>query len=198
MLSFENKDKNLLYISQGGILNKPIAGFSFGLVKGKLNLIKSRKDLYLERNKSLMESVEGDCTLNLKNSTIKSRGEEYFEEAAERKTKIQKKRIIERHLKLDKIAKIHQNNLDRIAAEKEAQKNNIASNMRQGMSRSTSAPDIFDVNMNYNLTNEKIDEINFNKQRYYDIVYSKNKDYLDKFHMRRIKIEKDRIKEEKK
>ena len=40
-----------------------------------------------------MESVEGDCTLNLKNSTIKSRGEDYFEEAAERKKKMQKKKI---------------------------------------------------------------------------------------------------------
>ena len=192
MLSIDNKDKNLLYISQGGILNKPIAGYTFGIVKGKLNLIKSRKDLYLERNKSLMESVEGDCTLNLKNSTIKSRGEDYFEEAAERKNKMQKKRLIERHLKLDKIAKIHQNNLDRIAAEKEAQKINLNAS-KQGMSRSTSAPDVLD----YNLTGEKLDEINFNKQRYYDIVYSKNKYYLDKFHMRRIKIEKDRIKEER-
>ena len=185
MLSLENKDKNLLYISQGGILNKPIVGYSFGIVKGKLNLIKSRKDLYLERNKSLMESIEGDCTLNMKNSTIKSKGEEYFEEVEKRKNKIQKKRIIERHLKLEKIAKIHQNNLDRIAAEKEA----------QTINRSSSAPDIFESNLN--LTNDKNEEIMLNKQRYYDIVYSKNKDYLDKFHIRRLKIEKDKIKEEK-
>ena len=194
MLPLESKDKNLLYISQGGILNKPIKGYSFGLIKGKLNLIKSRKDLYLERNRNLMESIEGDCTLNVKNSTIKSRGEDYFEEAAERKNKIQKKLISDRHIKLDRIARIHQNNLDRIAAEKEAQKNNINPNMRN-MNRSSSAPDLFDIN--YNLNSEKNDEINFNKQRYYDIVYSKNKDYLDKFHMRRIKIEKDRINEEK-
>ena len=191
MLPLENKDKNLLYISQGGILNKPIAGYSFGIVKGKLNLIKSRKDLYLERNKNLMESIEGDCTLNQKNTTVKSRGDEYFEEAAERKIKIQKKRIIERNLKLEKIAKIHQNNLDRIAAEKESQTN-------YGMNKSSSMPDLFTNNLNYNLTSDKNDEINSNKQRYYDVVYSKNKDYLDKFHIRRIKIEKDKIKEEKK
>ena len=189
MVSLDNKDKNLLYISQGGILNKPIVGYSFGIVKGKLNLIKSRKDLYLERNKTLMESIEGDCTLNMKNSTIKSKGEEYFEEVEKRKNKIQKKRIIERHLKLEKIAKIHQNNLDRIAAEKEAQTNNMI------ISRSSSAPDIFDKNLN--LTNERNDEMILNKQRYYNIVYSKNKDYLDKFHIRRLKIEKDKIKEEK-
>ena len=188
MLPIEIKDKNLLYISQGGILNKPIMGYTFGIVKGKLNLIKSRKDLYLERNKSLMESIEGDCTLNNKNSTIKSRGEEYFEEAAERKNNIKQKRIIERHLKLEKIARIHQNNLDRINLLKTSGK----------MGRSSSAPDLFDHNNDiYNLTNEKNDEILFNKQRYYDIVFLKNKDYLDKFNARRAKMEKDRIKEEK-
>ena len=189
----ENKEKNLLYISQGGILNKPIAGFTFGLVKGKLNLIKSRKDLYLERNKNLIESIEGDCTLNAKNSTVKSRGEDYFQQVAERKNNIQKNRIIERHLKLEKIAKIHQNNLDRIAAEKDSQKNNINIGTKYGISRSSSAPDIFD----HSLTNEKTEEMIINKKRYYDVVYSKNKDYLDKFNLRRIKIEKDRIKEEK-
>ena len=192
MQSVENKDKNLLYISQGGILNKPIAGYSFGIVKGKLNLIKTRKDLYLERNKDLLETIEGDCTLNNKNTTIKSRGDDYFEEAAERKNNIQKKRIFERTLKLDKIAKIHQNNLDKIAAEKEAQQKNINSNRRY-MNKSSSMPNIF----SFNLTGDKIDEIKSNKQLFYDIIYSKNKEYLDKFHIRRIRIEKDRIKEEK-
>ena len=100
-----------------------------------------------------MESIEGDCTLNMKNSTIKSKGEEYFEEVEKRKNKIQKKRIIERHLKLEKIAKIHQNNLDRIAAEKEA----------QTINRSSSAPYIFENNLN--LINDKNDEIILNKQK---------------------------------
>ena len=192
--SVENKDKNLLYISQGGILNKPIVGFSFGLVKGKLNLIKTRKELLLERNKEIMESIEGDCTLNNKNiTTIKSRGNDYFEEAAERKSNIQKKRIFERTLKLDKIAKMHKNNLDKIAAEKEAQQKNINSNKRY-MNKSSSMPNLF----SYNLTGDKNDEMKNNKQMFYDMFYSKNKEYLDKFHIRRIKIEKDRINEEKK
>ena len=189
ILSIDNKDKNLLYISQGGILNKPIVGYSFGIVKGKLNLIKSRKDLYLERNKSLMESIEGDCTLSMKNSTTKSKGEEYFKEVEKRKYTIQKKRIIERNIKLEKIAKIHQKNLDRIAAEKEAQTQNIIIN------RSSSAPDIYDNN--FNLTIDKNYELISNKQRFYDIIYYNNKDYLDKFHIRRLKIEKYKIKEEK-
>ena len=125
ILPIENKDKNLLYISQGGIINKPIAGYSFGIVKGKLNLIKTREHLLLERNKDILESIGGDCTLNKKNTTIRTRGDDYFEEAALRKSDIQKKRIIERSLKLDKISKMHKSNLDKIAAEKEAEQKNI-------------------------------------------------------------------------
>ena len=184
LLSVENnKDKNLLYISQGGILNKPIVGFTFGTTKGKLNLIKSRKELCLERNKSLIESIEGDCTLNNKNLSVKSRGEEYFKEVEKRKEKIKKERRIERNLKLDKIAKIHQNNLDRITSEKELD------NKIYRMNKSSSGPLLFENELN---ENKKKQEINFNKQRYYDILYNKNKDYLDKFKSRRIKIEKDR------
>ena len=188
LLSVENsKEKNLLYISQGGILNKPIIGFTFGTTKGKLNLIKSRKELCLERNKSLIESIEGDCTLNIKNSSVRSRGEDYFKKVEKRKEKIKKERVFERNLKLDKIAKIHQNNLDRIASEKELDKKN------QIMNKSSSSP-LFDNELN---ENKKKQEINYNKQRYYDIIYIKNKDYLDKFKSRRIKIEKDRKREDK-
>jgi len=183
LLSVENsKEKNLLYISQGGILNKPIMGFTFGTTKGKLNLIKSRKELCLERNKSLIESIEGDCTLNVKNSSVRSRGEDYFKEVEKRKEKIKKERVIERNLKLDKISKIHQNNLDRIASEKELD------NKNKIMNKSSSSP-LFDNELNENKNKQ---EINYNKQRYYDIIYNKNKDYLDKFKSRRIKIEKDR------
>ena len=45
--------------------------------------------------------------------------------------------------------------------------------------------------------NEKFDANLLNKQRYYEIVYAKNREYLDKFQIRRIKIEKDKILEEK-
>ena len=195
LLSFEDKkEKNLLYISQGGILNKPISGYTFGILKGKLNLIKSRKDLYLERNKSLMESIEGDNSLNLKHSNAKIKNEEYFIEAEKRKNKIQKERINERKLKLDKIAKIHQNNLNKIASEKDLQNDII----NQKMNKSTSSPNLFNNSLNNNYQNENNEELNYNKQRYYDVIYNKNKDYMDKFNVRKIKIEKEKIKEEKK
>ena len=87
--------------------------------------------------------------------------------------------ILERQEKLGKIEQIHKNNLEKIAAEKEAQNNILIPKMR----RSSSAPDL-------NITEE-------NKQRYYDIVYGKNKDHLDKFKKRRLEIEKDKMRKEK-
>ena len=171
--------KNLMYITSGGILNKPIVGYSFGLVKGRLNLVKSRRDLNRERNKSFRESIEKDGSFNIQNTTITYKPEIYFEQASLRKNMIQSKRIIERQQKFEKLDKIHQDNLNRIAEEKEAQKNIIIPRIR----RSSSAEDI-------SITNE-------NKRRYYDVVYGKNKDYLNKFNKRRIEIEKEKIREEK-
>ena len=180
MLNTDNKDKkNVLYITSGGILNKPIIGYTFGVVKGRLNLVKSRKELIKERNKSLRESIEGDASLNIQNSTMNYKPEEYFEQASLRKSMLQNKRIIERQQKLAKLDKIHQDNLNRIAKEKEAQKNMIIPQLR----RSSSAPDIY--------------ETNENKKRYYDVVYGKNKEYLSKFNLRRMEIEKEKIREEK-
>ena len=175
---FKDK-KSIMYITSGGIINKPIVGYTFGLVKGRLNLVKSRRELNKERNKSFKESLEQDGSFNIQNSTMNTKPEIYFEQASFRKNLIQSKRIIERQQKMEKLDKIHQDNLNRIAAEKEAQKNMIIPRIQ----RSSSAPDI-------NITNE-------NKKRYYDIVYGKNKEYLYKFNKRRIEIEKEKIREEK-
>ena len=180
IMNTDNKEKkSLMYISNGGILNKPIIGYTFGITEGRLNLVKSRRDLNKQRNKTLTESIEGDFTLNLKPNTLNYKPETYFEEASARKSQILSKRILERQEKLGKIEQIHKNNLEKIAAEKEAQKNIIIPKMK----RSPSAPDL-------NVSNE-------NKKRYYDIVYGKNKDHLDKFKKRRIEIEKDKIRREK-
>ena len=176
----DNKEKkSLMYISNGGILNKPLIGYTFGITEGRLNLVKSRRDLNKQRSKNLTESIEGDFTLNMKTSTLNYKPETYFEEASARRSQILSKRILERQEKLGKIEQIHKNNLEKIAAEKEAQNNILIPKMR----RSSSAPDL-------NITEE-------NKQRYYDIVYGKNKDHLDKFKKRRLEIEKDKIRKEK-
>ena len=179
-ITTDNRDKkNIIYITSGGIINKLIVGYTFGLVEGKLNLVKSRRELNKERNKSFKESLEQDGSFTIQNSSMNYKPEIYFEQASLRKNMIQSKRIIERQHKMEKLDKIHQDNLNRIAEEKEAQKNMIIPKIQ----RSSSAPDI-------NITNE-------NKKRYYDIVYGKNKEYLYKFNKRRIEIEKEKIREEK-
>ena len=177
----DNKEKrDVMYIESGGTLNKPIFGFSFGISKGRLNLVKARRDLNQVRAKNLIESIEGDSSINLRSSTINYKSENYLEEASARKSLIQSNRIKERQKKLKKIEKIHHDNLEKIAAEKEAQRNLIIPTLR----RSSSAPDFM------NITNE-------NKQKYYEVVFGKNKEYLDKFNKRRILIEQEKIREEK-
>ena len=173
----QKEKKNTLYITSGGILNKPLIGYTFGITEGKLNLVKYRKDLIKKRNKHITETIEHDFSLNNKTTAIKIKPETYFDEASTRKIQLLSQKIIERRKKIEKIGKIHKDNLDRIAAEKEKQKNIIMPKMR----RSSSAPEI----------------INENKQRYYEVVYGKNKQYLDKFTKRRIEIEKEKIREEK-
>ena len=171
--------KNFMNVTSGGILNKPIIGYTFGITEGKLNLFKSRRDLNRKRNKDIAESLDRDFTLNIKTDSIKIKPETYFDEASTRKNELLNQRILERQMKLEKIFKIHKDNLDRIAAEKEAQNSMINPKIK----RSSSAPD-FDL-------------INKNKKRYYNVVYGKNKDYLNKFHKRRLEIEKQKIREEK-
>ena len=177
---YNKERKEVLYIESGGILNKPIFGFSFGISKGRLNLVKERRDLNKQRAKNLIESIEGDSSFNLRSSTINFKSENYFEDVLARKSLIQSKIIKDRQNKLKKIEKIHQNNLEKIAAEKEAQINLIIPTLR----RSSTVPDFTDI-------------INENKQRYYEVVYGKNKEYLDKFNKRRLLIEQEKIREEK-
>ena len=175
-ISLENKNKNLVYISQsnGGLFNKPIHGFTLGTKNGELNLKKSRKDLALKRSKSLIESLESDLTLPYKNDNFKSRGPEYFEEVSKKKEKIQQRKILNRHIKLEKINQIHNQNLEKINQEKENQKKIIT--------KSSSMPNIFNNN-SQNFTED-------NKQRFYEKVYYKNKEYVDKFQTRRDIIKK--------
>ena len=92
-----SKDKNDPFIAQpkGGLLYKPINGYSFGIVKGKYNLLKERKELILKRNESLKESIEGNSSLfgnSMNTSRIK--GKEYIEEVTERRNRLLEKKCL--------------------------------------------------------------------------------------------------------
>ena len=56
----QKEKKNTLYITSGGILNKPLIGYTFGITEGKLNLVKYRRDLIKKRNKHITETIEHD------------------------------------------------------------------------------------------------------------------------------------------
>ena len=179
-INSENKDmiklKNNSFLSQpkGGLLNKQIEGYTFGIKKGKLGLLKSRKELFLKRNESLKESIEGDSSLFFKNlDDIKIKGDEYLEEATKRRNKLFKNKITERKKILEKLSFIHSNNLDELKKEKELMKQKI---ILSHNNKSLSSPDLLSSNNIFvpNTTEVKQN----NKKRFLEVVFPKNKNNL--------------------
>ena len=95
-ININNMSNNLIKLqpeifeTKGGLLNKPVKGYKFGIVNGKLDLLKIRKKLILERNVNLKDSIEEGSSLFTQNvnNTFKSKGEDYLEEAEKRRRKI--------------------------------------------------------------------------------------------------------------
>ena len=185
-----SKDKSGSFIAQpkGGLLYKPAIGYSFGSVKGKLNLLKERKELILKRNEGLKESIEGNSSLfgnNINTSRIK--GEEYIKEVTNRKNKIIEKKIRERKLIIDKLHEIHSNNLERKKNEEEEKKKilNLSEN-----NKSLSSPDLLSTN-NTSTPYNNITMKN-NKDRLFEVLYPKNKNYLEDYKEKLKKIKQNR------
>lgn len=84
-----------IFETKGGLLNKPVKGYKFGIVNGKLDLLKIRKKLILERNVNLKDSIEEGSSLFTQNvnNTFKSKGEDYLEEAEKRRRKIYERKL---------------------------------------------------------------------------------------------------------
>ena len=187
---FKNKNGSFLSETKGGLLDKPIKGYTFGILKGKLNLLKERKELNLKRNESLKESIISESSLlannmnnitNLKSSRV--RGEEYIEEATKRRNKLFEKKKFERKKILNKLSEIHSNNLNSIK-EKEEKKKKII--ILSHNNNSLSSPDLFSTNNSFNpYTTE---EIQNNKSKFLDILYPKNKKYLEEYKQKLKKI----------
>ena len=181
------KDKGFMPFiiqSKGGVLNKSPKGYSFGLVKGKLDLIKSRKNMFLERNKDLKDTLEGDCTLYNYNQEYKSKDEEYFHNVIQRKNQIFSKRNNENQSKYEKNLEINANNLKAIEAKKEEKKNFIITKLK--LFKSSSSPNL----LVSSLTDENKAEKDFNKQRFCDVVYPKNKEHMKHYTKKRNYITK--------
>ena len=151
---------------KGGLYNKPINGYSFGIIKGQLNLIQKRKDLRSQRNNNLINEIDRYNNSPIHQSPLKkSRDDEYFESALKRK-----------------ILSIHNQNLKKIEEEKKIKYQHIF------LSKSLSSPNILlhSASSLDNISKEK--EKNFNKQRYHDAIYGKNKIYLEKYENQLAKI----------
>lgn len=165
--------------TKGGVLNKAPIGYSFGIVKGKLDLIKTRKNMFLERNKSLRETIEGDCTLYHYNQEYKSKDEEYFDSVIQRKNQIFSNRNHENQTKYEKNLEVNKHNLKAIEAKKEEKKNFIITKLK--LFKSSSSPNL----LVSSLTDENKTEKDFNKQRFCEVVYPKNKDHIKHYTKKR-------------
>ena len=170
--------------SKGGVLNKSPKGYSFGIVKGKLDLIKARKNMFLERNQDIRDTIEGDCTLYNYNPEYKSKDEDYFDSVIERKNQIFTNRNNENQKKYEKNLVINKNNLKAIEEKKEERKNFIITKLK--LFKSSSSPNI----LGSSLTDENKTEKDFNKQRFCDVVYPKNKEHMEHYVKKRNYITK--------
>ena len=170
------KGKSMQYnIIKGGLYNKPINGFSFGTVKGKLNLLQKRKDLRQKRYIDFQENVDSCNNSPLSRKPLKlSKDEEYFENALKRKNNLYENDIKEKQLKLSKIIALHHENLKKIDEEK---KNKYQRKLN--LQKSASSPNILFNSIS------SLDELNkvrnLRKERYHEVIYSKNRENLNKY-----------------
>ena len=124
-----------------------------------------------KRNKEFKSSFDSNNISDLMNEFEKNfKNEKYFENVQKRKLEYQEKIINEKKKKLEKIVKIHQDNLERIKNEKVLSRNNILENKK--IIKSKSSPDIFEEN---DKKNEKE-----KKERYFNILYLNNKKHIKK------------------
>ena len=173
-------------LSKGGVLNKSPKGYSFGNIKGKLDLVQTRKNMFLERNKDLKDTIEGDCTLYNYNQEYKSRNEEYFNNVIQRKQEIYTSRNNENQSKYEKNLEINKNNLKAIEAKKEERKNFLITKLK--LFKSSSTPNL----LVSSLTDENKNEKDFNKQRFCEVVYPKNKSHMEHYTKKRDYLSKNK------
>ena len=161
----------------GGVLNKTPKGFSFGTVDGKLNLVKSRKDMISEINKNIRESLEGSSTLYNKSPSPRSKDKDYFETAKERKNQF----LIEKSNKNKEIneKKFEKNKLKlKLIEEKEEQKKNLL-RTKLKLFKSSSTPNMFAF------SNKGKTDQDFYREHLANVLYPKNKIYLSKYNKKR-------------
>ena len=181
LLSYKNN--TFLLQPKGDFLNKPIEGYSFAGKGGRLDLVKERKELSLKRNENILDSIEGDISsLFVKKDKSKIKGDEYLEEATERRQKLFEQRILERRIISDRIAKIHSDNLKKLGKDEIKKKEMII----LSQNKTFSSPNIFENK------NKFIGKKDNNGKKIIDSLVTKNKKYLNKYNkiLKKIKLNK--------
>ena len=183
----KDKDKNIINMEiKGGLYNKPISGYSFGILNGKLNLLQKRKELRNQRSINFNENIDRYNNSPIHDAPLKqSRDEEYFENALKKKILYKQNLIQERQLKMNKILHIHNENLKKIEEEKKIK------NKKLILQKSFSTPNLLlnsanNISPFEEMTKEK--ERSIIKQRYHDAIYSKNHINLEKYNKQLSKI----------
>ena len=182
--SIKNKDKeiNINYSLKGGLFNKPINGYSFGIVKGKLNLIEKRKELRNKRNLDFLENIDTYNNSPVNKKPLKlSKDEDYFKKIVKKRNQKFETIIKERQLKMDKIMALHNENLKQLEIKKDLRDKKVLNNqkLRLNLQKSASSPNI--LFNSFSSGEELNEEKNLNKQRYHDIIYRKNRENLEKY-----------------
>ena len=179
----KSKDINVDIEIKGGLFNKPVIGFSFGIVKGKLNLLQKRKELRNKRNLDLLENIDTYNNSPVNKKPLKlSKDEKYFDNILKRKNSNYENIIKEKQLKIDKIMAIHKENIKKIELDRELNNQKIFNNHKKlslNLKKSASSPNI--LFNSFSSTDELNEEIKYNKKRYHDIIYRKNKENLEKY-----------------
>ena len=168
---------------KGGLYNKPIIGFSFGIVKGKLNLLQKRKELRNKRNLDLLENIDTYNNSPINKKPLKqSKDENYFNKALKRKNSNFENIIKERQLKMSKIMALHNENIKKLEFERDLNNKkifNMHNKLSLNLNKSASSPNI--LFNSFSSTEELNEEKKYNKQRFHDIIYKKNKENLEKY-----------------
>ena len=207
-INLTNMTNNLIRLQpeifeiKGGLLNKPVKGYKFGIVEGKLDLLKMRKKLILQRNENLKDSIEKGSSLFTQNvnNTFKLKGDDYLEEAEKRRRKIYERKLRDKKVMLDEIKKLHLINLEKLEKEKDKKNQKILLSQSK-KTNSLSFPDLFtSSNYNYtsNINNTKENEEEMNKtspKNYIDIMHRKNKQNLDEYYLILKRIQSNRKKD---
>ena len=161
---------------KGGLFNKPIKGYSFGILKGKLNLIQKRKDLRDLRNYYLNNDLDRYNNSPIHQTPLKqSKDEEYFENALKKKILYKKNLIEERQKKMNKILSIHNENIRKIEEEKKLK------NQKLFLQKSASTPNLLLSSAPSLDDMSKEKEKKLIKQRYHDAIFGKNHINLEKY-----------------